>query len=341
MSTLEGAYAEHPCSLQYQNMDKTIEQFEFLTSLDSCPHIREVSLRTCALFAIMDSNCLERQVFASNAICAKPGGRILVLMAWKRFNNRNMNSIELSLSVQSLNPDLLKFKSSKLEKPVGEIDQIDATLSITPFYSKGTKASYALTPIEVHTYPDMIQQRAPVEVSVLTINGVEASPRDHTYVGVAVMSQDDHEQLRQKMASRFEPHHKEAAAVIIQHLNVAELVDADAILDAVESGILNDRDSRQLADAFGAVLADMQDRTFVLYDEALTKAIRNLGDIIREGDTSLSHRFKLSVPIVPFFLSYEGDLPLKSLRKFRDIWSRLVNKVRHSPRQQKLEIKET
>jgi len=62
-------------------------------------------------------------------------------------------------------------------------------------------------------------------------------------------------------------------------------------------------------------------------DFPLTSEIENLSDVVDAPKLDASHKLKITIPIIPFILSYEGEMGLKSGMNLESAWQRLLSKV--------------
>jgi hypothetical protein len=45
-----------------------------------------------------------------------------------------------------------------------------------------------------------------------------------------------------------------------------------------------------------------------------------VGEVADDPNLEVKHKLKVTIPIVPLFLSYEGELGLSSSRKLSEVW---------------------
>ena len=80
--------------------------------------------------------------------------------------------------------------------------------------------------------------------------------------------------------------------------------------------------------ALGGVSGEVRQQSAQLGELAAQVAEIELGDVVEMPEASVSHRFVLNVPIVPFLLNYEGAVALDGKVNLQAAWQRLLAKVR-------------
>jgi hypothetical protein len=64
------------------------------------------------------------------------------------------------------------------------------------------------------------------------------------------------------------------------------------------------------------------------YDSQLMTEAKNLSDVVEDPKLDVSHKLKVSIPIIPLILSYETEVELKSGLNLKAAWQRLKVRVR-------------
>lgn len=93
-----------------------------------------------------------------------------------------------------------------------------------------------------------------------------------------------------------------------------------------------DRDN-QISELFMSIkdmINEIKDKLNQVGDQPLAKEINNLSEIISRPNFDMKQGLKLSIPIVPFILSYEGVLESGSKTKLTKLWRSFVHKIRPS-----------
>jgi tRNA/tmRNA/rRNA uracil-C5-methylase (TrmA/RlmC/RlmD family) len=106
-------------------------------------------------------------------------------------------------------------------------------------------------------------------------------------------------------------------------LNDHELVEISAILEEIDENKIPDSEVEALLDGTRRYLAIMQERNLILPE---TK--NELTSIIYESSIDTKHALKVTVPIIPFILSYEGEIGIGSGINLREVWNRLIRRFK-------------
>jgi hypothetical protein len=76
-------------------------------------------------------------------------------------------------------------------------------------------------------------------------------------------------------------------------------------------------------------LSEIQQQGIALPDSTLTsEEVEHLSEVADAPKLDAKHKLKITVPIIPYLLSYEGEVELKSGLNLEAVWKRLVAKVR-------------
>jgi chromosome segregation ATPase len=120
---------------------------------------------------------------------------------------------------------------------------------------------------------------------------------------------------------RYDAGEQKIIATIMEHVPPADLSNLQAVLDALDTNRLS--------------LAEMQTALTGIREaqDQLQQQGHSLPDAppLPDGDNpalDVRHRLKLTVPLLPLFLSYEGEVELNSGVKLKDVWADLVRKAR-------------
>lgn len=111
----------------------------------------------------------------------------------------------------------------------------------------------------------------------------------------------------------------------IQSLDDSDLIQIQASLETIDTKYLNDDESKIILTEAKQLLTELKSRNLSLpvSDEAMS-------EIINYPTVDTKHSLKLTIPIIPFILSYEGELGAGAGIKLRETWhnwkSRLFSK---------------
>ena len=134
--------------------------------------------------------------------------------------------------------------------------------------------------------------------------------------------------LRKTILAGFDTQEKVIITTIIDRLNQEQLVNTQAVLDVIAKRQLSDNELQETLSAVRETLNEIHQQKAFLSDSNLTSEIENLSDVMDESKLDVSHKLKVMVPIIPFILSYEGELGLNSGIKLESAWKKLLKKVR-------------
>ena len=135
--------------------------------------------------------------------------------------------------------------------------------------------------------------------------------------------------LRQAMLARFDASEQTIIAAVIERLDQDQLATVQAVLDAIEAELVPIGELEETLVAVQHTLSEIQQQGVALLDSTLaSEEVERLSEVVYAPKLDVKHKLKLTVPIIPAILSYEGEVELKSGLNLEAVWKRLVGRVR-------------
>jgi hypothetical protein len=137
---------------------------------------------------------------------------------------------------------------------------------------------------------------------------------------ILLNSQDDLSeslyQMRQTLLSRYDITEKVLIASIAEQFSQTQLAMTQTLLDALEDNQLSELEMQQM-------LAVLEQQI-----PSLPPSQAVVAEIIKAPEMDAKHKLKITLPIVPFLIDYEGELEIGSGFNIKLAWESLVNKLR-------------
>ena len=123
-------------------------------------------------------------------------------------------------------------------------------------------------------------------------------------------------QMRQALLNRYEATEQTMIAEIAEQFNQSQLVLTQKLLDALETNQVSE--------------LEMQQMLVVLEESipALPPSQAAVAKIIKDPELDARHRLKVTLPIVPLLVEYEGEFELGSGFNIKSAWEQLIAKLR-------------
>lgn len=134
--------------------------------------------------------------------------------------------------------------------------------------------------------------------------------------------------LRQTVLVRFDVYEQTIIRTIIDRLDQEQLVYTQAVLDSISTQRLSEVELQETLNAVREVSNEILQHEKIISDPNLANGIEQLSDLVDSPKLDASHKLKITLPIIPFFLSYEGFVELKSGMKLESAWNKLLSRVR-------------
>jgi len=140
--------------------------------------------------------------------------------------------------------------------------------------------------------------------------------------------QDSLVDMRKTILARFDANEQTIIATIVDRLDEEQLVNTQAVLDSITTRQFEENELQDTLVAVRDSLNEIRHRETFLLDFPLTSEIENLSDVVDAPKLDVSHKLKVTIPIIPFILSYEGEMDLKSGMNLESAWEKLLKRVR-------------
>jgi len=129
--------------------------------------------------------------------------------------------------------------------------------------------------------------------------------------------------LRQGLLARYNAIEQNIIAAITERLDQAQIVRISAVLDAIEADQVTEAEMRQIVQSAQQILNTLQQRRTALHPNQ-----QALAEVINAPGLDTKHRLKVSLPLIPFLLDYEGELELGMGINLKEAWQKLVVRFR-------------
>ena len=80
--------------------------------------------------------------------------------------------------------------------------------------------------------------------------------------------------------------------------------------------------------ALQQALLEIRQTEIGLYDSQMMTEAKSLSEVVDDPKLDVTHKLKVSIPIIPLILSYETEVGLKSGLNLKAAWLRLKARVR-------------
>lgn len=132
---------------------------------------------------------------------------------------------------------------------------------------------------------------------------------------------DNQVALSQALLSHFNPREKALLLPFTQQLDQSKLIEMQAFLEAVDTNQASEEEVQLMLTETRQMLRELEERNLVLQsgNEAVI-------EMINAPTIDAKHALKVSIPIIPFILAYEGELGLGTGIKLKEIWQHWKSK---------------
>lgn len=123
--------------------------------------------------------------------------------------------------------------------------------------------------------------------------------------------------MRLALLNRYDASERIIIGTITQQFNQNQLVLTQQLLDVVENNQVSESQMQQM-------LAVLEERIPSLPPSQAAAA----DEIIKDPELDAKHKLKVTIPIIPMLLEYEGELELGSGFNIKSAWEQFIAKLR-------------
>lgn len=142
---------------------------------------------------------------------------------------------------------------------------------------------------------------------------------------------DDLSELRHALLARLDTTEQAIVTTFVERLDQNQVATVEAMLDAIESDRISESQLQETLAAVEEALSEIQQCRTGVPDSALAGEVEQLTEVVKAPELDVKHKLKVTAPIIPLILSYEGEVELGSGLNLEAAWQRLVAKVRGEP----------
>ena len=140
--------------------------------------------------------------------------------------------------------------------------------------------------------------------------------------------QDNLEGMRKAILARFDATEQTIITNIVDRLDQEQLANTQAVLEGIAARKLSDNELQETLGTIRDAFNEISQKEIFHSDSHLTSDIENISEVVDAAKLDVSHKLKVTIPIIPFILSYEGEMALNSGMNLESAWKKLLNKVR-------------
>lgn len=127
--------------------------------------------------------------------------------------------------------------------------------------------------------------------------------------------------------ARFDLTEQRIVAPILARLDAQEATLLDKILDVLDVATFGADELDRHLSAIDAALAEVNARAAEIGDRQLVASAQQVAELAGAPGLDAKHKLKVTLPIIPVFLSYEGEIELSSRLDLAKVWRALQDRL--------------
>ncbi|MBD2130228.1 hypothetical protein NDI39_15420 [Microcoleus sp. ZQ-A2] len=124
--------------------------------------------------------------------------------------------------------------------------------------------------------------------------------------------------LRKGLLNRYEASEQHIIAVITERLDQAQIGTISSVLEALEADKVSEFETQQILEGTQQMLTVLNQRNTVLPGQ------QEVTEAIKTPELDAKHKLKITIPIIPLILDYEGEVELGAGINLKGAWQKLV-----------------
>lgn len=136
---------------------------------------------------------------------------------------------------------------------------------------------------------------------------------------------DDIKRLRPALLDRFELNERKMLSSVIERLNKDKLEIVRILLDAVEENRVSKDLIGETLDGTKEMISEIREMQIEIKDASIGKSLSGLEDLIESPELAIENKLKVTIPIIPLLLTYEGTYNFKNSMKLDAAWTKLTD----------------
>jgi hypothetical protein len=150
---------------------------------------------------------------------------------------------------------------------------------------------------------------------------------DNLIIGQSLINSEI-KSLRQTVLSTYESGIQTIIATLLERLNKYQLTNVLAVQEAIELGEDSEKDLLTTLTMVNQSLCEVLNNQAEFHDPNLVSGIKHISKTIDDPSMDVRHRLKITIPIIPILLSYEGEIEISSGMNLANVWDRFVAKIK-------------
>jgi exonuclease VII large subunit len=226
-------------------------------------------------------------------------------------------------------PSITQMRLQQLEDNVVRVLELlnDYEVELLDEFDPGTKSKYR------RRIENLKQQRDNYEKELVAIQDQLSNEQSGEQVSIIVSQLQEIDSklnwlassqvaLHQIVLAHFTTEEKILIEPVTRQLEEAQIIEVKSVLEAIESNQVTEEETDFIVAQLQQVLSSLKERNF-----ALPSGNESIVEALNYPTLDTKHALKVSIPIIPFILSYEGELGLGAGVKIREAWDRWKNRL--------------
>jgi hypothetical protein len=129
--------------------------------------------------------------------------------------------------------------------------------------------------------------------------------------------------FRELILSRFDSSERAILSAIFERLDKDSLKIVGTILDAVNNGSISQELTIETLDATKDLIAEIRAMRLEILDPNVAKSLDAWEKAMNSPELDIENMIKVTIPIIPFLLTYEGSYKFQTGMKLDSTWNKL------------------
>ncbi len=134
--------------------------------------------------------------------------------------------------------------------------------------------------------------------------------------------------LHHVVLSRYDAGAQKIISILFDRLDRNQLITIESIQEAMEAGQISNRELQETMSIVQQTLSQIRKDQIIQNDPALVNDIKQISEAIDDAQLDASHKLKITIPIIPILLSYEGEIEFSNKTNLIKVWDNLIARIK-------------
>jgi hypothetical protein len=132
---------------------------------------------------------------------------------------------------------------------------------------------------------------------------------------------------RDNISKQFSAGEIERLSLIFENLDQDQVKETLSALEALDKDKITVADMKTMIETAGQQIQNLNKSKYFQERKQLYRKANKVSEILADPSLETRHKIKLTLPIIPFILTYSGEMEFEGGVKLRTLWKRILSRA--------------